>query len=216
MSLKKLEISTLMDGYPDEEFGPKEDNTVDVERVKDRVSARIRRGRLKKRRIILAAAVLAVCLGLAGWTYGERIYHLLGGGQVTIGGGAGMGYGEVQMSDGYDEDGQPLVISLEEGRLWFVARGQRVDITDRVDEKTPYVDTWRDEEGNLYYVMAGGTPENYGWYQGVIAPDGSGGGSGIASSRTDIPPEELSEPQWLTSGREQVRQLWAGEKDMNS
>lgn len=217
MPLKKLEISRLMDDYPDEEFGPEEDGLVNEERVKERVLARVRRGRLKKRRMLLAAAVLAVCLGLVGWSYGERIYHLLGGGQVVIGGdGAGMGYGEIHMSDGYDENGQPLVVSLEEGRLWFVARGQRVDITEQVDEKTPYVDTWWDEEGNFYYVMAGGTPEDYGWYQGVTAPDGSGGGSGVPSSRTDIPPEELHDPEWLNQGREQVRQLWGQERDVNS
>ena len=210
--MKKIEISRLMDEYWDEEFGPGEDNILDEERVKEHVRARLRQGARKKRRILLAAAALAACLGLVGWSYGERIFHLLGGGQVVIGGGAGMGYGEVHMSDGYDENGQPLVVSLEDGRLWFVARGQRVDITDQVDAATAYIDSWWDEEGNLYYVMAGGTPEDYGWYQGVTAPDGSGGGSGIASSRTDIPPEELTDPEWLTNGRAQVRQLWEEEK----
>lgn len=214
--MKKLEISRLMDGYLDEEFGPKEGHSLDEERVKEKVRAQLRRRTLKKRRILLAAAVLAICLGLVGWSYGERIFHLLGGGQVIIGGGAGMGYGEIHMSDGYDENGQPLVVSLEEGRLWFVARGQRVDITDQVDANTPYIDTWWDEEGNLYYVMAGGTPEDYGWYQGVTALDGSGGGNGVLSSRTGVPPEEQTDPEWYALGEEQVRQLWAEEKEEHS
>lgn len=214
--MKKIEISRLMDEYWDEEFGPEEACILNEERVKQSVRAQLRQGARKKRRILLAAAVLAACLGLVGWSYGERIFHLLGGGQVVIGGGAGTGYGEVHMSDGYDENGQPLVVSLEEGRLWFVARGQRVDITGQVDAATPYIDTWWDEEGNFYYLMAGGTPEDYGWYQGVIAPDGSGGGSGIASSRTDISPEELTDPEWLTNGRAQVRQLWDEEKAAHS
>lgn len=214
--MKKIEISRLMDEYWDEEFGPEEANLLNEERVKEIVRTRLRQGARKKRRILLTAAALAACLGLVGWSYGERIFQLLGGGQVVIGGGAGMGYGEVHMSDGYDENGQPLVVALEEGRLWFVARGQRVDITDQVDAVTPYIDTWWDEEGNFYYVMAGGTPEDYGWYQGVIAPDGSGGGSGIASSRTDIPPEELTDPEWLTNGSVQVQQLWDEEKAAHS
>lgn len=214
--MKKIEISRLMDEYRDEEFEPKEANLLNEERVKGRVRAQLRQGARKKRRILLVAAVLAACLGLVGWSYGERIFHLLGGGQVVIGGAGGMGYGEIHMSDGYDENGQPLVVSLEDGRLWFVARDQRVDITVQVDAATPYIDTWWDKEGNFYYVMAGGTPEDYGWYQGVIAPDGSGGGSGIASSRTDIPSEELTDPEWLTSGRTQVRQLWEEEKAVHS
>ena len=88
------------------------------------------------------------------------------------------------------------------------ARGQRVDITEQVDEKTPYVDTWWDGEGNLYYVIVGGTPEDYGWYEGVTVPDGSGGGSGILSSRTDISPGEQNDVEWFTRGREQVREQW--------
>ena len=43
--------------------------------------------------LMLTAAVLAACLGLVGWTYGERVIQLLNGGQVTI----GAGYGTVQM-----------------------------------------------------------------------------------------------------------------------
>lgn len=205
--MKKLEISKLMNGYVDEELQPKE-GLVDRERVKELVRARMGRRRVQKRRVLLAAAVLAVCLGLVGWSYGERIFQLVGGGQVTIGGSGGEGYGEVHTSDGYDENGQPLVVSLEEGRLWVVARGQRVDVTDRVDENTPYVDTWWDGEGNLYYVIVGGTPEDYGWYEGVTAPDGSGGGNGVLSSRTDVSPEEQADPEWLTQGREQVREQW--------
>lgn len=205
--MKKLEISKLMNGYLDEQLQPKE-GLVDRERVKELVRARIGRRRVQKRRVLLAAAVLAVCLGLVGWSYGERIFQLVGGGQVTIGGSGGEGYGEVHTSDGYDENGQPLVVSLEEGRLWVVARGQRVDVTDRVDENTPYVDTWWDGEGNLYYVIVGGTPEDYGWYEGVTAPDGSGGGNGVLSSRTDVSPEEQTDPEWLTQGREQVREQW--------
>ena len=87
----------------------------------------------------------------------------------------GAGYGTVQMSDGYDEQGNPVILSLEQDRLWLVARGQRLDVTDQVDEKTPYVDTWWDEEDTLHYVIVGGTTEDYGWFEGIKLADGSGG-----------------------------------------
>lgn len=211
--MKQIEISKLMNRYVDEKLEPREEVLVDPDRVKVLVHTRLHRGRLRKRRMLLAAAVLAACLGLVGWSYGERIFQLAGGGQVTIGGSSREGYGEATGSDGYDENGQPLVFSLEEGRLWLVARGQRVDVTDRVDEKTPYVDTWWDEEGNLFYVIVGGTPEDYGWYQGVTAPDGSGGGNGVLSSRTGVSPEEQTDPEWFTLGEKQVRELWFTQRE---
>lgn len=84
----------------------------------------------------------------------------------------GEGYGSVTMSDGKGEEGEPLVVSLEAGRLWFVAGGERTDITDLVDEDTPYVHTYTDGEGVLHYFLVGGTPEDYGWFEGLKAPDG--------------------------------------------
>ena len=100
-------------------------------------------------------------------------------------------------------------LPLEEGRLWFVADGQRLDVTDQMDEQTPYVHTLLDGEGNLHYWILGGTAEDYGWFEGVKLPDGSGGGGGILHSRTDLSQEELlAEPGWYQLGKEQVEELW--------
>ena len=200
--LKKLEIAHMLDAYEEEEFVLEEENLVDPQRIRAAVMGRVRRGRT--RRVLLTAAVLAACLGLVGWTYGERVIQLLNGGQVTI----GAGYGTVQMSDGYDEQGNPVILSLEQDRLWLVARGQRLDVTDQVDEKTPYVDTWWDEEDTLHYVIVGGTTEDYGWFEGIKLADGSGGGAGVPHSRTDLPPD-TEDPEWLIQGRQQLQALWA-------
>ena len=91
------------------------------------------------------------------------------------------------MSDGYDENGNPTIISLEDGRLWFVAGGQRVDVTDQVDEETPYVHTATDEEGNLHYIIVGGTPEDYGWFEGVTAPDAAAAGAEYSTAGPTCP-----------------------------
>ena len=195
--LRKIEIAHMMDAYEEEEFAPEEEALVDPQRVRTAVMGRVRRGRT--RRILLTAAVLAAC-GLA--QPGDVV--LLNGGQVTI----GAGYGTVQMSDGYDEQGNPVILSLEQDRLWLVARGQRLDVTDQVDEKTPYVDTWWDEEDTLHYVIVGGTTEDYGWVEGIKLADGSGGGAGVPHSRTDLPPD-AEDPEWLIQGRQQLQALWA-------
>ena len=213
MSLNKLEISRLMDAYQDEEFGPEEEAFVDQEKIKAEVLGTVKKKRHTARKAVVLAAALAACLALVGFTWGEQIIQLMSGGQVVIGQtGMGGGYGTVTMSDGYDEAGNPTVIALEEGRLWFVADGQRLDVTGQMDDGTPYVHTAVDEEGSLHYWIVGGTPADYGWFEGVKLPDGTGGGGGILHSRTDLTQaEELAEPEWYLLGKEQVEELWRTE-----
>ena len=123
--MKKLKISSLMNEYQDQESEPvPQPGLVDGERVRQRVLGQVAgRRRRKLRRAVIAAVAAAACLGLVAWTWGERIYQMASGGQVTI----GEGYGSVTMSDGKGEEGEPLVVSLEAGRLWFVAGGERTD-----------------------------------------------------------------------------------------
>ena len=193
-----------MNEYQDQESEPvPQPGLVDGERVRQRVLGQVAgRRRRKLRRAVIAAVAAAACLGLVAWTWGERIYQMASGGQVTI----GEGYGSVTMSDGKGEEGEPLVVSLEAGRLWFVAGGERTDITDLVDEDTPYVHTYTDGEGVLHYFLVGGTPEDYGWFEGLKAPDGSGGGAGVLSSVVPEPGtvETAEEPGWYTAGTAQV------------
>ena len=142
---------------------------------------------------------------LPGWSYGEQIYQFFSGGWVSIG--SADDGPTIAMSNGLDENGEPTIISLENGRLWFVADGQRVDVTSQVNENTPYVWTQWEKNGGLHYIIVGGTPEDYGWFEGVQFPDGSGGGSGILHSRTDLPNEPM-DPTWYTAGKAQVQELW--------
>lgn len=209
--MKKLKISSLMNEYQDQESEPvPQPGLVDGERVRQRVLGQVAgRRRRKLRRAVIAAVAAAACLGLVAWTWGERIYQMASGGQVTI----GEGYGSVTMSDGKGEEGEPLVVSLEAGRLWFVAGGERTDITDLVDEDTPYVHTYTDGEGVLHYFLVGGTPEDYGWFEGLKAPDGSGG-AGVLSSVVPEPGtvETAEEPGWYTAGTAQVQALWRAQQ----
>ena len=209
MSSRKLDISRLMDVYEDTEFMPEEEIVVDTEHIKQEVMKTIKGKRRTSRWLAIVAAALCACLALVGWTYGEQIYRLISGQTVTVGGDSGMGSVTVEMSDGLNENGDPAIIALEEGRLWFVAGEERVDVTDLVDEETPYIWTQRQEDGSLHYIIVGGTPEDYGWFEGMKFPDGSGGGSGTPHSRTDLSQaEQLKEPDWYTAGREQVEELW--------
>ena len=207
MSSRKLDISRLMDAYEDTEFMPEEEISVDTERIKRDVIKTVKGKRRTARRMAIVAAVLAACLALAGWTYGEQIYQFFSGGWVSIGG-ADDGP-TMAMSNGLDENGDPTIISLENSRLWFVADGQRIDVTSQVNENTPYVWTQWEKDGGLHYIIVGGTPEDYGWFEGIELPGDSGGGSGVFHSRTDLSQaEQLEDPDWYTAGLKQVEELW--------
>ena len=106
MMLKNLEIADILDAYEEEEFVPEEENLVDPQRVRAAVMGRVRRGRT--RRVLLTAAVLAACLGLVGWTYGERVYQFMCGGQLVS--------GEHQTSLEWDKEARAQVLSVEDGR----------------------------------------------------------------------------------------------------
>ena len=171
------------------------------------IAARVLPGRPQDWEELTADVFLAACLALAGWSYGEQIYQFFSGGWVSIGG-ADDGP-TMAMSNGLDENGEPTIISLENGRLWFVADGQRVDVTSQVNENTPYVWTQREKNGGLHYIIVGGTPEDYGWFEGIELPGDSGGGSGMLHRRKDVPWEEfVQDPDWYRAGLSQVEELW--------
>jgi len=161
----KWEISTLMEHYTDDEFSPPEGAFVDPKAVAYRVMAQAAPQRPKWRpsvRIIAVAAVLAACMTLTavGWFY--RNYRLNAGYDVT--------FGENTVTYTPNEKGG--VISEEDGRLYFIADGQHIDITDEVDEDTPYFYTMTDENHTTYDFVVGGVPGNYGWIERMVTEDG--------------------------------------------
>ena len=197
--LKKLEIAHMLDAYEEEEFVPEEENLVDPQRVRAAVMGRVRRGRT--RRVLLTAAVLAACLGLVGWTYGERVYQFMCGGQLVS--------GEHQTSLEWDKEARAQVLSVD-GRVWFVADGQRLDITDRIDEETPYLYAWQDGQGNRSGLIVGGTPEHCGWAEIWERADGMESAEFYDGTVVEGGPEE--DPDWLIQGRQQLQALWAEQR----
>ena len=211
MSWRKVDISRLMDAYEDTEFLPKEEILVNTEHIKQEVIRAVKVKRRTVKKTALVAAALVACLALAGWAWGERVYQFISGSTLSAGGNPAAGSISVDLTDGLNEAGDSAIITLEEGRLWFVATGERIDVTDLVDEATPYVWTRWLEDGSLHYIIVGGTPEDYGWAEGVKFAGGGGGGSGTLHSREDIPWEEfIQDPDWYGAGLSQVEELFEG------
>lgn len=167
----KLEVSKLMDFYTDTEFNPQEGKFVNAREIRDRVLARAVPARRKKRlgtKLLLAAAVLTACVGLLA-AGRAMVRYVSPAGAVLVGGDS---YSSGQASDA------ELVV-LEEGRLWFVADGQRIDITDLVDANTAYTYVVSDPDtGATSSIIAGGTPEDFGWCEIFEGPGAGGMGSG--------------------------------------
>lgn len=119
-----------------------------------------RKGLRPVRMALIAAVLAAGCLltvavaaGLPGKLYG----FATGGRGVVIPGGEAW----------YDvdiEEGPVSPAEVRDGRLWFVADGQEIDITDLVDENTPYIYARTDvDSGERGYIIVGGTPEDFGF-----------------------------------------------------
>lgn len=163
MEMKRLEISRLMDEYTDTEFFPEGGSAANPEAVKGWVLANVKaparkKQRPKKKTLRLAmalAAVLAVLVG-AGYPY---IQHRLVNGKISF---------EVT-SDGritsFVHYGP--IVDMEDGRLFFIQDdGQRIDITDLVNENIPYIYDGSDPDTEMtYYIIIGGTPECYGYIE---------------------------------------------------
>lgn len=113
----------------------------------------------RARTLILAAALavgalLSIAAGLPA-----QVYNFATGGQVNVMPG--------EVSGTFDNVAAP--VKAEAGRLWLEADGQRLDITDKVDENTPYIYERTDPvTGEKGLMVVGGTVEDFGWVEFFI------------------------------------------------
>lgn len=130
----------------------------------------VRRSPRMLRTALIAAAVIVLAVALMG--AGNRIIY-----QFT-----GPGGTRIYAEEGYNKvDGaeQIELVTLEDGRLWLTVFGEHTDITDLVDEDTPYIYTFYDEDTDTRgTIIAGGTPEDFGWAEMYFKAKVGGGGGG--------------------------------------
>lgn len=174
--MKELRISELMDSYRDDEFYPEGEQGANPDAVAARVleqlpaAAPAKRKMPRRKKLFLAGALAAVLVVLVGAGF-PYIQHQLVGGRLF-----------------FEQTADSQVIALvhyspimvqEGGRLYFVQDDQRLDITDLIDEDTPYLYDGSDPDSGLtYYLILGGTPECYGYLEWVVAPNPFTNGNG--------------------------------------
>ena len=164
---KEIEITELMREYTDDEFNIEGENAADTEKVVESVMAQVKpKRKIKPLFKVLIAAVAAVVLAGA-----------VTAGTLVLSGSFTSALGrEVDFSVSDDKRSVSLVGSLdvsreqaikkEDGRLYFTVGDQHTDITDLIDRQTPYIYSYTNaESGTDVYVIAGGTPDEYGFVE---------------------------------------------------
>lgn len=172
------------------------------DRKKEEILTMLENQNTQKRRmpkvgtIVLAAALAVGCVLSIAAGLPAQVYNFVAGGSTTVMPGSGEAYFTI---DG-DVEGP---VTAENGRLWFEADGQKMDITDKVDADTPYIYERTDPAtGEKGYVVVGGTAEDYGWAEFFMTEDGTCSmvGENFADSTLpvdgkNIPWTELTEEQ---------------------
>lgn len=165
---REIDITMLMDNYTDNEFNIGGEPAVEADKVVSAVLPQVKqKKKVKPLFKVIAAAAAAVVL--AGTT-AATAFTIKGGYTTSTGAEVSYEFGENHgiwnISHGAEE-----VLRVEEGnRLMFVADGQYIDITDLVDENTPYIYSYENSNGDTCYIAAGGAAGDYGYVSMIPIP----------------------------------------------
>ena len=182
---KEIDITMLMDSYTDNEFNIGGEAGVEAEKVLSAVMPQVKTKKKIKPlfKVLMASAAAALAI-IAGVTVVSS--SLIGNAHFTTALGARVDYEYGEKWEGGDIYTHTnsfsywpvdLKYPIEEinGRLYFTADGQNVDITDTIDRETPYIYTYTVPQTSLpVHIIMGGDPgevayveliyfEGYGW-----------------------------------------------------
>lgn len=173
--MKQTEISRIMDEYTDGDLFFDGESDIDTEAVKSRVLDKIQaetrndiqtakpKGSKKPLKIFIAAAAAVCCLSAAALAV--SLPARFSGTIVTK--------SDVKLT--IDESGRAKVASVERGnppfeyrngRIIFTAAGEEKDITDLIDDETPYIYSYISMDTGLEsYIAVGGGPGHTGFME---------------------------------------------------
>ena len=161
---KELDITRIMDDYTDNEFFVEGEQAVDTEKAVGDLLAKVQPRKKKMKPLFKALIAAAVAVVLAGTATAAAV--IINSGVFT--GASGTEYNYFLEEDGFGMSwhGADIIndlMTLEDGRLYLNVDGGHIDITERIDRRTPYIYPYTvPETGDIGYVIAGGTTEEYG------------------------------------------------------
>lgn len=105
-----------------------------------------------------------------------------------------------------DTDDATAPAEFREGRLWFTANGENIDITNQVSENNAFIYDYRDGEGITHYLIVGGAPETFGYaeflYDETQMPEWIGGY--FTAGKVG----ETINPDWLEKAKKELGIPW--------
>lgn len=177
----KYDIYELMNEYCDMEFSPDTNEKADTKVVRKLVNEKIKLSyrHIKMKALLAAAAVAAAaCTGAAISASPDSeptvmYVDMLTEKNVRL----EFGYSEEHQGNYFSEDHSEAEkispVELRGDRLWFVADGQEFDLTDMIDMETAYIYKTVNPKTDLAdWVIIGGTPEYYMYYEYMKFGDG--------------------------------------------
>lgn len=204
MESKTVKISELLDDYTDNEFCIEGETEVQNEEIKDIVLKKAKKRVKPAKKIIIAAVAAAAALTAVMGAAAQRIIF-------TGLDGTDHGYyidvnGNEYKYHHSSNTNMEAVVLEENGRLYLTADGGKTDITDLIDEETPYIYKCHDQPADVdnaeNYIVIGGTPNEYG-YDSYTLFDGEWGMS--YAVRTIGPNDRLEMYDWEINGMKQLQ-----------
>lgn len=191
-----------------------------AERVRASLASRCAQKRLedndmknttKTRRPLAAAAALCAALVLTVTAFAssglaEHVFHMLSGDTISVGMDES---GNIQVDQALSEEPVSPVEVRDDGRIFFTAGGEELDITGQFSYETPYVRECTDAGGQRHVFIIGGEPDAVGWAECML--DG-GDAAAMSAFVLNLAPEAEGQPTpWLDAG---VEQLLGGDTEL--
>lgn len=154
------------------------------------------------------AALVAVCiisaLSITAFAYGDQIkefYTFFTGGTIEQGVDQD---GNSYTAGSVDTDAASPVELRDDGRLYFVADGQEIDITDQCSYTEPYLYECTDSAGNRHVFIVGGDLDAIGYAEFIWDTQGQvqGGAAQFGTS------QGTEDAPWLDAGKKQLNLPW--------
>lgn len=164
-----------------------------LEKQKEKLFMNEKTYSFKKHRVFIIAVVTLLALSLVGFSYGNQIIKLLGGGNIEQGK-SDNGDNFVSMDTGFVSD----PVRIEDGKIYFILDGSNTNITNQCSESSYFKYETTNEAGYRNVVVIGGTADNIGMAEFVWDENGEFKGSN-ASYNTE------EEPEWLKLATKELR-----------
>lgn len=161
----ELDITKIMDDYTDNEFGIEGELAVDEEKAVSDLLAQVQ-PKTKKIKPLFKVLVAAVAAAALAGAVTATTLIVQGSYKTTSGLTISYQAEEYDSRVVVDATNQVAPIEVEKGnKLFFIGNGQHINITELVDEETPYIYSYENYEGDTCYVAVGGAAGDYGYLE---------------------------------------------------